>query len=771
MHCTVRAARAWVSELSGARSVAMLRHDGSRLTAVRGLGPAFCGMLALGGMLAAAGAGGAAADSETQDPAPPPASLAKPPAAPAQPVTDVLWGRRVSDDFRYMESLQPSTLDWMKAQGAYTRSVLDSIKPLAALERRVAQFSSSFGLVQGYANYGGRSIYEERAPGADDFDLIVSDAGGKRKLVDIAALRAANGGRPLAINYFLASPDGSKVAVGISAGGSEDAAISVYRAATGVRIAGPLERAQFGATSWSGDSKTLYFVRLKALAPGDAPTEKYRDSTADAWNLQDEPRALLGATVGHELAFAPAEIPMIQVTAGAPLAAALSVNGVQNELAAWLTRAAHLDEAQPRWIRFFDRDVGITAIEMRGAEIFLLSHHEAPTFQVLALPAGQPLAGASVLVPARPDRVIESLHAASDALYVLARRGAYSQLLRIARGSRRIEELSLPVAGHVEEAFTDPRAPGITLTLSSWVVPPALYAYRPASRAFEELPIGAHGAIDAARFTVRDLEAPAADHVPVPLTLVQPKDSAGAAGGAQVAILEAYGSYGISELADFSIRRAAALMQGVTFGICHVRGGGELGEAWRLGGKDAQKHHTWEDLIACAQFLIARGDARSERLFVLGGSAGGITVGRAITERPDLFAGVIDLVPSANPLRAEFSPNGPPNIPEFGSIATREGFDNLYAMDTLAHIAKGTQYPAVLVTTGLNDPRVSPWEPAKLVAALQASGSSRLVLLRIDPDAGHGIGSTRSQTDALTADWIAFTLWRSGLAQWQPRAH
>ncbi len=120
-------------------------------------------------------------------------------------------------------------------------------------------------------------------------------------------------------------------------------------------------------------------------------------------------------------------------------------------------------------------------------------------------------------------------------------------------------------------------------------------------------------------------------------------------------------------------------------------------------------------------------------------------------------------------MRAEFSPDGPPNVPEFGTVTTEAGFANLYDMDTMGHVKKGVQYPAVMVTTGLNDPRVSPWEPAKVAAALQASGTSKPVLLRIDEEAGHGIGSTKSQTDALSADEIAFIFWRAGLPEWQPK--
>lgn len=688
-----------------------------------------------------------------------------PPAAPVKPVTETLWGQKVTDDYRYMEALDPATIDWMKAQGAYTRSVLDGIKPLAKLKAEVAKFSASFGLVQGYARFGGRAFYEERAPGSDNFDLIVSDGAGTRKLVDVAALRAANGGKPYAINYFLASPDGGKVAVGISEGGSEDAVLSVYDAAGGNVIAGPVDRAQFGATSWSDDSKILYFIRLKQLEATAPPTDKYKYATADAWDLKSEPVALLGAGLGHGPEFLPAEFPAIEISVGAPIATALSINGVQNELAMWTAPAANLSDPNVAWSKFISRDDAVTAADMRGSDIFLLSHRDAPTFKVLSVSAGRPLASAKELVPARPDRVIEGIQAASDALYVRARHGAYSQLLRIPAGTTNVEAVALPFEGHIDEAFSDPRVAGVTIKLSSWVVPSGLYAYRPADKSFSDLKIGAHGDISPSDYRVSDLNAKAQDGVMVPLSLVQPKGAT----GAQITILEAYGSYGISELADFSVRRAAAVRQGITYGVCHVRGGGELGEAWRLGGKDANKHNTWGDLIACGEYVIARGITTKDKLFIIGGSAGGITMGRSLTERPDLFAGVIDLVPAGNTLRSEFSPNGPPNIPEFGTVTTAGGFKNLYEMDTIRHVKKGTQYPAVLVATGLNDPRVSPWEPAQVAAALQASGTAKPVLLRIDEEAGHGVGSTKTQTDALTADWIAFVFWRAGTPEWQPQ--
>ncbi len=698
------------------------------------------------------------------DPLAPLGAPPQPATLPAKPVTETLFGKSVTDDYRYFEQLGPETIDWMKAQGAYTRSVMDSIAGRADLGKRVGAFTGSFGFIKNYAEYNGRAFYQERAPGADNYDLVVRDAKGTRKIVDIAAVMASHGGKPYAINYILVSPDGSKVAVGLSAGGSENAAISVYDAASGAQIAGPIDRAEFGATSWSNDSRTLYFIRMKELKPADPGTEKYRDASLDAWDLKSEPRPIYGSLTGRGPKFTADETPVLAIAPTSPVAVLLSINGVQNEVKAWTAPVAEAENPNAKWTLVGDRDEGVTSADAHENDLFLLSHKNAPTFQVLSVKAGAPISSAKVVVPAAPDRVIEGVHAAADGLYVLALKGVYSQLLRVRYGTDKIEEIALPARGHIDEVFSDPRHAGIAISFSSWVVAPTEYRYDPKSGQFTDLKIGAHGDIDAAGFTVSDLDAKAADGTLVPLSLVQPKGKA----TPQMAVIEAYGSYGISELADFSTRRAAFMKEGIAYGICHVRGGGELGEAWRLGGKDANKHNTWQDIIACGDDLVARGITTKSRLFILGGSAGGITMGRAMEERPDLFAGVMDMVPAANTLRQEFSPNGPNNIPEFGTVTKEDGFKNLYEMDSIQHLQKGVTYPAIMISTGLNDPRVSPWEPTKFEAALLAAGSSNPVLLRVDEQAGHGIGSTRSQTDALTADGIAFVMWRSGVAGWRP---
>jgi prolyl oligopeptidase len=330
-----------------------------------------------------------------------------------------------------------------------------------------------------------------------------------------------------------------------------------------------------------------------------------------------------------------------------------------------------------------------------------------------------------------------------------------------------VKPIALPAKGSIDagNVFSDPRKPGVSFIFENWTRPPAELSYDPATGKFTDRKLGiAPASYKPDAYAVSDLTATAKDGVKVPFSVIR----RAADRGPQPLLINAYGSYGISNFPSFSSRIPSMVDDGISYAVCHVRGGGELGEQWRLGGKDANKPNTWRDLIACAETAVAQGLTTPKQLFIMGGSAGGIPMGMAPVERPDLFAGVIDEVPMASALRAEFQPNGPANIPEFGTIKDEQGFKNLLAMDGYQHIKDGVAYPPVLITTGLNDPRVGSWQPEKLAARMQAANPENVALLRVDEDAGHGIGSTRSQTDELFTDIIAFIKWRLGEAGWSP---
>jgi prolyl oligopeptidase len=210
---------------------------------------------------------------------------------------------------------------------------------------------------------------------------------------------------------------------------------------------------------------------------------------------------------------------------------------------------------------------------------------------------------------------------------------------------------------------------------------------------------------------------------------------------------------------------------GGVLAVPNVRGGGEYGEAWHRGGQKAAKENTVLDFIAVAEFITRYGFTNARRLAIEACGAGGIPLGSALARRPELFAAAVARAPLADLLRMEFAPGGPPAIPEFGSVATRAGFDALRAVSPYHQVREGIAYPAVLFSVGVNDPGVDPWQAGKLAARLQAaSASGKPVLLRVDPDTGHGPGMPRRQREEERADIYSFLLWQFGYPDFQPGA-
>ncbi|HWY97190.1 MAG TPA: prolyl oligopeptidase family serine peptidase [Steroidobacteraceae bacterium] len=707
----------------------------------------------------------AASPAQNADRVVPVAPTGAPPGLAARPVVETYFGTQVTDRFRFMEAKDPTTIDWMKAQAAYTRSVFDSIAPRAEFLRKLSAFGAGFGLVKSVQPVGNMLFYLERKPGSDTFDLVVrTSSGPKRTLVDAAALIKAAGGVPHAIDYFAASRDGKRVAVGISVGGSENSVLTVLDAASGATVAGPVERAQWGLPSWTDDGQALFVGRLQELRPGAAPAEKYLNYSSSYWDLQGPPVRIAGASTDMGPVKDPLIFPFTWVVPGASRAILLGKNGVQNEVEAWIAPLKEASAGRAQWRQLVKRDDDVTVLAANSTTLYLLTHKDAPTFNVKALPLDGTMANATTLIPARADRVIESIHAAADGLYVAARRGLDGQLLHVGLDGK-VAELNLPFRGIISEVATDPTQAGAVVELEGWISPPTQFRYDSAKDAFTRLDLSSGPALGPKRYSVSELSATAADGTRVPLSVVAPAGPL----SPRPALLDAYGAYGISNLPWFTPRIPALADAGAIYAECHVRGGGELGEAWRLAGKDAQKSNTWRDFIACAETLIAKGYTTRDMLTIQGTSAGGIAVGRAATERPDLFAGAIARVGDVDSLRSEVMPTGPANIPEFGTFKEEQGFKNLLAMDAYQHVRNDVRYPAFLLTTGLNDPRVEPWEPAKMAARLLELVDHAPVLLRVEDSAGHGMGTTKSTRDAEDADIAAFVFWRAGLAAWQPR--
>jgi prolyl oligopeptidase len=308
----------------------------------------------------------------------------------------------------------------------------------------------------------------------------------------------------------------------------------------------------------------------------------------------------------------------------------------------------------------------------------------------------------------------------------------------------------------------------VIIGLGSWIHRDVTYVYNPRSHTTDDTHLQPESTTKGSELQVFDVRVTSHDGTMVPLTIVSRKGLA--RDGRNPTLMMGYGSYGISMDPVFDPLMQAWMERGGIYAIAHVRGGGEYGEDWHLAGKGLKKENTWKDFIACGQYLVDQKYTSPQRLGILGGSAGGITVGRAITERPELFVAAIDEVPASDMIRIESLPGGAGNTLEFGSVKNEDGFKGLLQMSPYHHVKDGTRYPAVLLITGFSDPRVQSWQPGKFAARLQAATSSdKPVLLRVDYDAGHGnIGGTRKQNELRWTDIFTFLWWQMGVPEFQP---
>jgi prolyl oligopeptidase len=443
--------------------------------------------------------------------------------------------------------------------------------------------------------------------------------------------------------------------------------------------------------------------------------------------------------------------------------------GASPNSAYYIQPVSDLGKTNSAWRQVAAFGDDVTDIEVHGNDLYVLTFKNALRYKVLRLDARKPdLASAETVVPLG-QAVVSAISPAQDALYVTLLDGGLNRVLRLPYGLHpQAEEISLPVKG-TAYAVTDPRVPGGLVYLTSWAKAYKIYAYDPETKQLTDTRIQPTSPYDdPSNIKSVEVKVPSYDGTQVPLSITYPENMK--LDGSNPTLLEGYGAVGISEPPFFTSTRLAWHEKGGVYAVCHVRGGGEYGEEWHLAGKGSTKPNTWRDFIACAQYLIDNRYTSPARLAGEGGSAGGILVGRAITERPDLFAAAIDVVGCSDMLRYETTANGLTIIPEFGSTKTEEGYKALYAMSAYHHIQDRTAYPAVLLETGMNDPRVDPWQTAKMAARLQAAtASGKPVLLRVEYSGGHGgIGGTQKQAQETLSDEWSFLLWQFGVPEFQP---
>lgn len=704
-----------------------------------------------------------------------------PPVAPVRPVIDDYHGTKVSDPYRYMENLQdPAVQSWFKAQNDYTRAVLASIPGRRHLLARIEELDQSVPRVTARRLPGDLYLVTARLPGENVSKLYLRRglSGQDTLLLDPEKITLAGSSQGKGKNTIwggATSDDSRYEAVGIIPGGSElDGELHVIEIGTGRETGDVISRV--GAEAWNPhwlpDNRSFVYGRLQKLPPGAPAAEvrqKFRSYLHVLGTDPEKDQPVFGYGVVPSIDVDPSLIASIETQPGSRYALGVLNGSVTPNSAYYIAPVDAIGKSNREWRKVAGFADGVTSIAVHSDDLYVLTYKDAPRYKIVRTDARKPdLASAEIVVPPS-EAVITGIYPAQDALYVQLLDGGIGRLLRVGYGPNpTVEHVALPFDGSVY-VEADSRLPGVLLYVGSWTKSFKIYAYDPSTRQVTDTKLQPGGPYNNPD-NIESVEVKAAsyDGTAVPLSIVYRKGTK--LDGSNPTLLEGYGGYGISIDPYFDPTMLAWYEKGGVYAVCHARGGGEYGEEWHLAGKGSTKPNTWRDFIGCAQYLIDHKYTSPPHLAGEGVSAGGILIGRAITQRPDLFGAAIDKVGVSDTLRFETTQNGETNIPELGSTKTEEGFKALYAMSAYDHIEYRTRYPAVLFETGMNDPRVDPWEMAKMTARLQAATSSRKpVLLRVDFAGGHGgMGGTRKQYHESLADEWSFLLWQLGAPDFQP---
>ena len=553
----------------------------------------------------------------------------------------------------------------------------------------------------------------------------------------------AEGQTYLALGNIAVSPDEQLLAYSTNTDGNETYTIRVKHLRTGGLSVDEIPNTYY-SLAWANDNQTFFYVTL------DAAKRPYRIWRHQLGGKED--------TLVYEETDERFELSLKRTRDNAFILIE-SESKVTSEVR-FLRADEPLGDFQVIWPR---RHNVLYDVEAHEDQLYIRTNESAIDFRLLRVPASNPASGeAKAILPARVGIFLEEAIVFKNYLVVFEReQGLPKILIQDLRTDERhyvsFDEAAYSIHPGVNAVYD---TEVLRFHYSSLVTPSSVYDYNMSTRTRElkkQQPV--LGGYDPTQYESERIYVPARDGARIPVSLVRRRNSVG--DGSSPLLLYGYGSYGINIDPTFNSQRVSLLDRGFTYAIAHIRGGAEMGRGWYEDGKLLKKKNTFTDFIDVAQFLVDNGYTSPEKLAIQGGSAGGLLMGAVVNMRPDLFQSVVAQVPFVDVLTTDLDPTLPLTIGEYeewGNANEQPYYDYIKSYSPYDNLER-KDYPNILVMTGLNDPRVSYWEPAKWTAKLRAMKTDRnLLLLKTSMNAGHGGASDRYEKLRETTFIYAFLL-------------
>lgn len=679
-----------------------------------------------------------------------------PPPTPMHAADTSFFGSVVADPYRWLEDANaPAVKQWIAAQNAYTEKVMDGFAGAKAIAKRVGELALTSTQQFDPAIVGHTLFYMRQTPPQPQAVLVAQGwpQGEARVLVDPNTQAGA------AITGYWPAPDGKYVAYGTAEGGDEATTIHFIDVATGKALPDALPYAGGGTTPqalvWDADGRGVTYVRLPL--PGTVPAADLQFNAA-LYHHELGTAARSDALVFGEGLSKVAEYTLLGSADGRHAAALVHAGDGAPD-------AVYLRSGAGKWKLALGTEANVRAASgvnegaaWDGDRLLVIAYQDAPRGKLLALDAN----GRPTVLVAQGAWAMHSVASIKDGFLVTEVRGPDWRVQQYSHDGKFVRSVPLPKTGigvgTIAGSASSPRA---LITYAGWTIPSRWAAYD-AQRGTLETVFEVKPAADYSKVVTYRLDATSKDGTKVPVTVVAMKGVT--PNGARPTILYGYGGFGIVTAPRFLGSTLAWLERGGVYAVANIRGGGEFGEGWHADGMLGKKQNVFDDFYAAAQTLVAQHWTDPAHLGILGGSNGGLLMGAALTQHPAEYRAVVSLVGIYDMLRVERWPNGQYNISEYGTVTRKPDFEWLRAYSPLQNVTPHAAYPAVLLITGVNDPRVAPWQSRKFAAALQAATTSKEpVLLLTRMNEGHGVTASFSQRVGNAAAALAFFAEELGL--------
>ena len=680
-----------------------------------------------------------------------------PPKAKVDIVEEKINGHSISDPYRWLEDADsPGTQEFDRQELAYARGVLDPLPGRAQIHQQLTELLS-IGII-GTPQVDGKYFFYVRRDGAQNQPALMVREGvhGKdRALVDVNLLSADG---TVALDWWAPSDDGKYVAYGTSPGGSEESTLRIVETATGKVLPDTIDRARHANVAWKKDNSGFYYGRTPKKGEVPAGEEVYHVKIFyHALGSDPEKDSLIFGAGRHAQ-----DIPVAQLADDEDSWLLITVYEGYTKTEMYLQ---DLKAGTPPVEITSGKDFTYSGEILRG-QLYIFTNEDAPRYRVLRVDARKPGRELWREIVPESDAVLKNVLIVHENLFGLYEKNATSLLKIFSSDGHFLSDVKMPGLGSItaiggkwdsEEAF---------FGFQSFTVPPSVYLIDFKASDAAELWAQVATSIDPSAYEVKQVWFSSKDGTKVPMFVFHKKGLS--LNGKNPTLLIGYGGFNISLSPSFAADRYLWLEHGGVFAVANLRGGSELGEEWHRAGMLDKKQNVFDDFIAAAEYLIAQKYTDKDHLAIRGGSNGGLLVGAAFTQRPELFRAVVCAVPLLDMLRYQHFQIAKLWIPEYGTADDAKQFDWLYAYSPYHHVKAGTEYPAILFMTAESDTRVDPMHAKKMAALMQAEAANGLsrerpILLRIEPKAGHGVGKpVTKQIEELT-DVYSFLFWQLGV--------